>query len=76
MEFVFSQHWKEKQKYRPDITVDLIEYCINESNIIRDKHWTDTRNAIVRVPSSGRVLKVIYRKQGKVIKVISAYWLD
>lgn len=77
MKFIHSSHWALKKKYRSEITDDLIEYAILNSNELKDKHWEDALNAIARVPPMGRILKVIYRKIGKgQIKIITAFWLD
>jgi len=76
MPFEYSYHWLKKRKKRLDITDDLIEYCIKNSNKLKDKYWEDAWNAISRVPSSGRILKVIYKTKGKTIKILTAYWLD
>jgi len=66
-----------KKRYRADITDDLIEYAIINSNELRDKYWGDASNAVCRVPQLGKMLKVIYRRIGKnKIKVITAFWLD
>ena len=37
MEFMDSEHWKRKKKYRKDITDDMIEYAIKNSNQLKDK---------------------------------------
>lgn len=77
MRLVYSNHWKLKKRYRPEITDDLIEYALQNSDELRDKHWPDASNAICRVPPMGRILKVVYRKIGvNQIKVITAFWLD
>ena len=76
MKFEYSSHWLRKRKYRSDIADDLIEYCIQNSNKLNDKHWKDAWNAIARVPPSGRILKVVYKTKGKTIKILTAYWLD
>lgn len=77
MKFEYSRHWEYKKRKRKDITDDLFEYAIQHSNILKDKHWPDALNAITRVPPSGRILKVVYKKKetGN-IKIITAYWLD
>lgn len=71
-----SNHWKKKRKYRPEITDYIIGYCIQHSAKLRDRKWQDAFNAISRVPSSGRILKVVYKTKGKTIKILTAYWLD
>ena len=58
-----SEHWLKKKQYRKDITNDLIEYAIINSNELKDKYWEDAFNAISRIPPSGRILKVIYKKE-------------
>ena len=80
MKFEYSFHWKKQKKYRPEITDDLIELCIENSEKTRDRKWENAYNAISRIPPSGRILKVVYREvykdKSKIIKVITAYWLD
>jgi hypothetical protein len=77
MELEASKHWERKRKYRKDITDDLIEYAIMNSSELSDKFWPDALNAICRIPPSGRILKVVYKKIGrKKIKIITTYWLD
>ena len=76
MSFEYSKHWLKKREYRKEIMEDLIDYCIKNSNKLRDKYWEDAWNAISRVPPSGRILKVVYKPKGKTIKILTAYWLD
>lgn len=77
MEIVYSEHWiKKHQKKRKDITNDAIEYAITNSRQLKDRHWQDALNAISRIPPSGRILKVIYKKTREKIFIITAYWLD
>ena len=76
MDLLDSEHWKRKRKYRKDITNDLIEYAIRNSNQLRDKYWEDALNSICRIPPSGRILKVVYKKEKNRIKIITAFWLD
>ena len=76
MSFIYSKHWKYKRKYRPEITDDLIESCIQNSEQLKDKKWSGVFNAISKVPSSGRILKVVYRIKGKDLKILTAYWLN
>ena len=71
-----TNYWKRKKRYRPEITDDLLEYCIQKSDKLKDRKWPDVFNAIMRVPPSGRILKVVYRIKGKTIKIVTAYWLD
>ena len=54
----------------------MIDYCIKNSNKLKDKYWEDAWNAVARVPPSGRILKVVYKTKGKNIKILTAYWLD
>jgi len=35
MSITYSDHWFKKRKYRKDITDDMIEYAINNSNELR-----------------------------------------
>ena len=76
MELIDSEHWKKKRNYRNDITNDSIEYAIQNSNELKDKHWKDALNAICRIPPSGRILKIVYKKEQGKIKIITAFWLD
>jgi len=77
MKLEYSKHWKKKRLYRKDITNDFIIYAVQNSAILKDKYWEDALNAICRIPPSGRLLKVVYRRISKdKIKVITAFWLD
>lgn len=76
MEFAESEHWKRKRKHRKGISEDMIEYAIQNSNELKDKYWEDALNAICRIPPSGRILKVVYRREKNKIKIITAFWLD
>jgi len=76
MQFIFTQHWKQKKEERRDITIAAIEFAIMHSTPIRDRHWQNALNAIYRIPPSGRLLKVVYRREGQSIKIITAYWLE
>lgn len=77
MQIVSSEYWARKRHKRPDISDDMIEYCIMNSNKLNDRTWESVWNAIARIPPSGRLLKVVYREKGKDIKIIvTAYWLD
>ena len=76
MQLDYSLHWTKKRRYRSDISNDLLEYCIQNSNRLKDKYWDDAWNAISRIPPSGRILKVVYKVKGKTIKILTAYWLD
>lgn len=76
MIFEYSNHWKRKKEERKDISDDLIEYCILNSEKVVDRKWEDAYNAIAKVPPSGRILKVVYKEKGKHIKVLTAFWID
>jgi len=77
MGFVYSRHWIRKKKYRSKITDDMFEYAIKNSDELKDKYWEDASNAICRIPPSGRILKVVYKRVGEnKYKIITAYWLD
>ena len=77
MKFEYSFHWKKQKEYRLEITDDLLELCITNSQKMKDKKWKNANNAISRIPPSGRTLKVVYRDIGKNIKrIITAYWLE
>jgi len=76
MKLEYSVHWRNRKKLRKEITDDILEYCIANSEIFKDKKWPDALNATTRIPPSGRMLKVVYRLKGKVIKVITAFWID
>jgi hypothetical protein len=80
MKFEYSIHWEEQKEIRKEITDDVIELCILNSQKMKDREWPDAFNAIARIPPSGRILKVVYREiykeKEKVIKIITSYWLD
>lgn len=77
MRLEYSKHWKKRRLYRKDITDNFIIYAVQNSAILKDKYWEDALNAIARIPPSGRLLKVIYKRLSKDrIKVITAFWLD
>ena len=76
MRFEYSVHWEEQRKYRPEITDDILELCIANSQKVKDREWFDAFNAIAHIPPSGRTLKVVYKEKSKAIKIITAYWLD
>ncbi|MFH1591879.1 MAG: hypothetical protein ABIB47_00735 [Candidatus Woesearchaeota archaeon] len=71
-----SDYWNRKRKFRPELTDNLIELCIQKSDIFKDRTWPDVYNAIARIPPAGRILKVAYKRKGKTIKIVTAYWLD
>ncbi len=77
MELILSNHWKLQRKFRPDITDEAIIYAIMNSDELEDKYWPDALNAVSRVPPTGKILKVVYKRIsiGKV-KIITAFWLD
>ena len=76
MHFEYSKHWmKKKEGRRQDIEEHMIEYCLMKSNRIKDRRWGDVYNAITRIPPSARLLKVVYKIEGKNIKILTAYWL-
>jgi len=68
MEFEYSNHFIKKMKYRKDIEHFMIEYCIINSEKIKDREWEETWNAITKIPPSGRILKVVYQIKGQNIK--------
>ena len=77
MDIVYSKHWLKKHvKKKKDINNDVIEYAIKNSRQMDDKSWTGAFNAISRIPPSGRILKVVYKKSNTKIFIITAYWLD
>ena len=77
MQIKHSDYWKRKKSFRPDVSDDFIEYAIQNSATLKDRNWEDLFNAIARVPTTGRKLKVVYRRKGKNnIEVITSYWLD
>lgn len=77
MKLECSRHWKAKKSHRKDIADGFIIYTVQNSSILKDKYWEDALNAICRVPPSGRLLKVVYKRLSKDrIKVITAFWLD
>ena len=77
MEIKYSLHWIKKQKSKKkDITKDIIEFAIKNSNTLKDKYWGDAFNAISRIPPSGRTLKVVYRKLNQKVFIITAYWMN
>lgn len=80
MIFEYSKHWIKQKRFRSEITDDIIEFCITNSEKLKDRKWEDIYNAIFRIHPSGRILKVVYReifkKESKHIKIITAFWLD
>jgi hypothetical protein len=63
-------------KKRKDISNNEIEYALKNSQELKDKNWEDAFNAISRIPPSGRILKVVYKKSKGKIFIVTAYWLD
>ena len=77
MEINYSRHWVKKHvKKKKDITNDAIEFALKNSRVMNDKIWQDAFNAISRIPPSGRILKVVYKKSKEKIFIVTAYWLD
>lgn len=77
MKIEYSIHWRNKKdKKKKDISDDIIEYALRNSEILKDRRWDDVFNAIARIPLSGRTLKVVYKKENQKIFIITAYWLD
>lgn len=77
MELIESRHWERKRVKRKNITNEFIVYAIQNSNEMRDKYWEDALNVISRIPPSGRLLKVVYKRISKdKVKIITAFWLD
>ena len=77
MEIVYSKHWLRKHsRKRKDITFDIIEYVLKNSKEQKDKYWENAFNSISRIPPSGRILKVVYRKANQKIFIITAFWLE
>ena len=77
MEITYSKHWLKKHlKKKKDISNESIEYSIKNSREMKDRIWEDAFNAISRIPPSGRILKVVYKKSNTKIFIITAYWLD
>lgn len=77
MEIEYSKHWLKKHiKKKKDITNDAIDFALMNSRIINDNNWEGVLNAISRIPPSGRILKVVYKKSKEKIFIVTAYWLD
>ena len=77
MKIIYSKHWLRKhQRKKKDITNDVIEYTIKNSRVMNDRNWKEAFNAISRIPSSGRILKVVYKKINEKIFIVTAYWID
>jgi len=54
----------------------MFEFAIQNSKILKDKHWQNAYNAIAKTPPMGRTLKVVYRPERGKIKIITAFWID
>ena len=77
MKIIYSEHWIKKQKSKKkDITNDVIEFTMKDSEILKDISWKDAFNAISKVPPSGRTLKVVYKKLNQKVFIITAYWMN
>ena len=77
MEIVYSKHWLKKHvNKKKDIGNDDMEFAIKNSREMKDRNWEDTYNSISRIPPSGRILKVVYKKLKGKIFIVTAYWLD
>jgi hypothetical protein len=77
VEIEYSKHWSKKHlKKKKDITNDLIEYALKNSREMKDRNWESAFNAISRIPPSGRILKVVYRRMQHKVFIVTAYWLD
>ena len=77
MQIEHTNYWERKRRFRPEITDDFIEYAVQNSDILKDRNWEELFNAIARVPTTGRKLKVAYRRKGKNnIEVVTSCWLD
>ena len=77
MEIEYSKHWlKKHEKKKKDITNEDIEFALKNSREMKDRNWEDAFNAISRIPPSGRILKVVYKKSKGKIFIVTAYWLD
>jgi len=77
MEIEYSKHWlKKHEKKKKDITNDAIEFALKNSRELKDKYWKDAFNVISRIPPSGRILKVVYKKLKEKVFIVTAYWLD
>ena len=73
----FSEHWKRKRMHRRDIDDSLLSLVLTRGRRARDDRWRGVFNSSLRVPPSGRTLKVVFRVTGRrTYRVITAYWLD
>ncbi|MBU0662530.1 MAG: hypothetical protein ABH854_00440 [Candidatus Diapherotrites archaeon] len=78
MEIIESHHWKLKRPFRKDIENYMLSYAVsNCKNPQTDKHHKNALDAVCRIPQTGKILKVVFRRLGKdSIKLITAYYLD
>jgi len=77
MEIEYSKHFKRKLAVeKASISLDTIEFALKNSRELKDRHWKDAFNAISRIPPSGRILKVVYKKSKGKVFIITAYYLD
>ena len=75
MHLEYSEHWIKKKRFRVDITEDILEYATIHFDTVRDLRWEDCINAIGKIPWTGREIKVVYKREGNKIKIVTAYWL-
>ena len=77
MKIKYSKHWLRKhQKKKKDITNDAIEYTIKNSRVMNDRNWKEAFNAISRIPPSGRILKVVYKKTNEKVFITPRFVLS
>ena len=77
MDLILSKHWlKKREKKRKDISKDTIEFAITNSKEMKDKYWEGVFNVVCKVPPSGRMLKVVYKKADQKVFIVTAYWLN
>jgi hypothetical protein len=71
-----SAHWKWRRRYRPDITDREIVLAITRGVTERDSRPQGVLRATMRIPPSGRTLRVVYRITGpRRYMIITAFWL-
>jgi len=49
---------------------------LKDSIVLKDKYWNNAFNALSKIPPSGRILKVVYKKVNQKIFIITTYWLS
>lgn len=77
MEIIYSKHWLRKHsRKRKDMADDMIEFCLKNSKEFKDRSWEEAFNVISRIPPSGRILKVVYKKLKGKLFIITAFWLE